>query len=246
VSFKPAWSQPSESRCKELSRTRARCSYSERRSRNREQAAEKDGYYNSQDFSVIVVPFYPLLSVFAHYPQPMTVETPLPDLFLRPASSDDCALILRFIRELAEYERLSHEVVATESVIHESLFGDSPYARVLIAEFQGEPVGYALFFHNYSTFTGRPGIYLEDLFVQPKHRGKGYGKCLLAYVARLAVDERCSRVEWSVLDWNEPAIRFYRSIGATPMDGWTVQRLDGAELASLANEFPTPTMPSED
>jgi GNAT superfamily N-acetyltransferase len=111
------------------------------------------------------------------------------------------------------------------------------YAQSVIGEYQGTAVGYALFFHNFSTFTGRPGIYLEDLYVQPHMRGKGFGKCLLAYLARLAVDKGCTRVEWSVLDWNEPSIQFYRSIGAAPMDEWTVQRLDGEALASFAKEF---------
>ena len=145
--------------------------------------------------------------------------------------------ILGFIIELAEYEKLAHEVVATEDTLRETLFGPTPYAQVIIAELAGVPVGYALFFHNFSTFTGRPGIYLEDLYVQPKHRGQGFGKLLLAYLARKAVDMNCTRVEWSVLDWNQPAIDFYRSIGALPMDGWTVQRLDGDRLASFAKEF---------
>jgi GNAT superfamily N-acetyltransferase len=145
--------------------------------------------------------------------------------------------ILGFIIELAEYEKLAHEVVATEDTLRETLFGPTPYAQVIIAELEGVPVGYALFFHNFSTFTGRPGIYLEDLYVQPKHRGQGFGKLLLSYLARKAVDMNCTRVEWSVLDWNQPAIDFYRSIGALPMDGWTVQRLDGDRLASFAKEF---------
>ena len=111
------------------------------------------------------------------------------------------------------------------------------YAQSVIGEYQGTAVGYALFFNNFSTFTGRPGIYLEDLYIQPHMRGQGFGKCLLAYLARLAVDKGCTRVEWSVLDWNEPSIQFYRSIGAAPMDEWTVQRLDGEALASFAKEF---------
>jgi GNAT superfamily N-acetyltransferase len=167
----------------------------------------------------------------------MQLTTHLDDFTLRSATIDDVPSILGFIIELAEYEKLAHEVVATEDTLRETLFGPTPYAQVIIAELEGVPVGYALFFHNFSTFTGRPGIYLEDLYVQPKHRGQGFGKLLLAYLARKAVDMNCTRVEWSVLDWNQPAIDFYRSIGALPMDGWTVQRLDGDRLASFAKEF---------
>jgi GNAT superfamily N-acetyltransferase len=167
----------------------------------------------------------------------MQLTTHLNDFTLRSATIDDVPSILGFIIELAEYEKLAHEVVATEDTLRETLFGPTPYAQVIIAELAGVPVGYALFFHNFSTFTGRPGIYLEDLYVQPKHRGQGFGKLLLAYLARKAVDMNCTRVEWSVLDWNQPAIDFYRSIGALPMDGWTVQRLDGDRLASFAKEF---------
>ncbi len=167
----------------------------------------------------------------------MQLTTHLNDFTLRSATIDDVPSILGFIIELAEYEKLAHEVVATEDTLRETLFGPTPYAQVIIAELTGVPVGYALFFHNFSTFTGRPGIYLEDLYVQPKHRGQGFGKLLLAYLARKAVDMNCTRVEWSVLDWNQPAIDFYRSIGALPMDGWTVQRLDGDRLASFAKEF---------
>lgn len=167
----------------------------------------------------------------------MQLTTHLNDFTLRSATIDDVPSILGFIIELAEYEKLAHEVVATEDTLRETLFGPTPYAQVFIAELAGVPVGYALFFHNFSTFTGRPGIYLEDLYVQPKHRGQGFGKLLLAYLARKAVDMNCTRVEWSVLDWNQPAIDFYRSIGALPMDGWTVQRLDGDRLASFAKEF---------
>jgi GNAT superfamily N-acetyltransferase len=167
----------------------------------------------------------------------MIINTSLPDFVLRKATVEDCPLILSFIRELAEYEKLLHEVVASVETLEETLFGEEAYAQSIIGEYQGTAVGYALFFHNFSTFTGRPGIYLEDLYVQPHMRGKGFGKCLLAYLARLAVDKGCTRVEWSVLDWNEPSIQFYRSIGAAPMDEWTVQRLDGEALASFAREF---------
>jgi len=167
----------------------------------------------------------------------MKLATSIPDFTIRSTSADDCELILGFIQELADYEKLSHEVVATKETLAETLFGDRPYAEVLIGEFQGVAVGYALFFHNFSTFTGRPGIYLEDIFVKPAMRAKGFGKLMLAYIAKLAVERNCTRVEWSVLDWNEPSIQFYRSIGADPMDEWTVQRLDGAELAQFAQQF---------
>ena len=170
----------------------------------------------------------------------MTIATALPDFVMREAQADDCALILALIRELAEYEKLTHEVVATEEVLRETLFGSRPAAEAIIAEYQGRAVGYALFFHNFSTFTGRPGIYLEDIYVKPEARGRGFGKCLLTYLARLAVERKCTRVEWSVLDWNEPSIRFYRSLGAAPMDEWTVQRLDGAALDEVAAMFEQP------
>jgi GNAT superfamily N-acetyltransferase len=155
---------------------------------------------------------------------------------VREASEEDVPLILSFIRELAEYEKLSHEVVATEEELRESLFGERRYAEVLIAEHDGSPAGFALFFHNFSTFLGRPGIYLEDLFVMPEHRGSGFGKEMLVYLARLARERNCGRLEWWVLDWNEDAIRFYRSLGAVPMDEWTVFRVTGDALDSLASE----------
>ncbi|MDF1766558.1 MAG: GNAT family N-acetyltransferase [Gammaproteobacteria bacterium] len=167
----------------------------------------------------------------------MLLETPIDGFTLRAATLADVGAILGFITELAVYEKLEHEVVATEAILTETLFGPTPYAQVMMAELEGVAVGYALFFHNFSTFTGRPGIYLEDLYVQPDYRGRGFGKLLLAYLARKAVDMNCTRVEWSVLDWNQPAIDFYRSIGAQPMDGWTVQRLDGDRLAKFAKEF---------
>jgi GNAT superfamily N-acetyltransferase len=167
----------------------------------------------------------------------MKLSTSLNDFCIRSSTVDDCELILGFIQELADYEKLSHEVVATSATLAETLFGDKAYAEVLIAEYQGAAVGYALFFHNFSTFTGRPGIYLEDIYIQPQMRAKGFGKSLLSYIAKLAVGRNCTRVEWSVLDWNEPSIQFYRSIGAAPMEGWTVQRLDGDELSSFAKEF---------
>ena len=153
---------------------------------------------------------------------------------IRPATEADVPLIVRFIRGLAEYERLLHECEATEEKIRASLFGPRPDAEVVIAEVDGEPAGFALFFHNYSTFLARRGLYLEDLFVLPDHRGGGVGRALLEHLARLAVERGCGRLEWWVLDWNEPAIRFYRSLGAAPMDEWTVQRVTGDALARLA------------
>lgn len=155
-------------------------------------------------------------------------------LRIEKATERDVPLILSFIKELAEYERLSHEVVATEEMLRASLFGERPMAEVLIAYTGEEAVGFALFFHNFSTFLGRPGIYLEDLYVQPRARGKGIGRALLSRLARLARERGCGRLEWAVLDWNEPAIRFYRNLGAVAMDEWTVFRATGESLARLA------------
>jgi GNAT superfamily N-acetyltransferase len=155
-------------------------------------------------------------------------------LSLRLALPADVPLILHFIRGLAEYERLSDSVVASEALLTETLFGARPYAEVIIAEWDGAPAGFALFFHNYSTFLARPGIYLEDLFVDPAHRGRGIGKALLVRLAQLAVERNCGRLEWSVLDWNEPAIGFYRSLGAIAMDEWTTNRVTGEALEKLA------------
>jgi GNAT superfamily N-acetyltransferase len=154
---------------------------------------------------------------------------------IRSATPADTPLIARLIRGLAEYERLAHEVLLDESELERHLFGERPYAEVLIAEADGgEAAGFALFFHNYSTFLGKPGIYLEDLFVLPDRRAEGHGKALLAALARLAVERGCGRLEWSVLDWNQPSIDFYRSLGAVSMDDWTTYRLTGAALESLA------------
>jgi GNAT superfamily N-acetyltransferase len=155
-------------------------------------------------------------------------------LSIRVAEQGDLPLIAQFICDLAEYERLAHEVRFDEAVLGERLFGARPYAEVLIGEIEGKPQGFALFFHNFSTFEGKPGIYLEDLFVRPEARGSGLGKALLQQLAALAVERDCARLEWSVLDWNDPAIRFYQSMGAKSMDGWTINRLDGAALDSLA------------
>jgi GNAT superfamily N-acetyltransferase len=156
-------------------------------------------------------------------------------LLIRFAVEQDLALIAQFIRDLAEYEKLAHEVRFDEATLGERLFGAQPYAEVLIGEIDGVPQGFALFFHNFSTFEGRPGIYLEDLFVRPEARGSGLGKALLQRLAALAVERDCARLEWSVLDWNEPSIRFYKNLGAKPMDEWTIFRVDGAALDSLAS-----------
>lgn len=155
---------------------------------------------------------------------------------IRNATRADVPLILQLIRELAEYERLAHEVTATEDDLARSLFGTRPIAEVIIAEAEGNVAGYALFFHNYSTFLCKRGIYLEDLFVRPPFRGRGIGKRLLSHLARLAVDRGCVRFEWAVLDWNEPAISFYRSLGAKPMEDWTVFRITGEALQRLADD----------
>ena len=153
---------------------------------------------------------------------------------IRIARADDCATILGFIRDLAEYEKLSHEVVADEAKLRATLFGATPAAEVLIAEDATGPVGFALFFTSYSTFLAKPGLYLEDLFVRPVARGKGIGKALMIELAKICMARDYGRFEWSVLDWNEPALAFYRSLGALPQREWTVQRLTGPALAALA------------
>jgi GNAT superfamily N-acetyltransferase len=155
---------------------------------------------------------------------------------VRAAVSSDVALILQFIKALADYERLSDAVVATEDDLRQTLFSSRPQAEVLIAELDKKPVGFALFFHNFSTFLGRHGLYLEDLFVLPEARGKGVGKTLLITLARLAKERQCGRFEWWVLDWNVDAIKFYEKLGAKPMSDWTVYRVEGEALNALANE----------
>lgn len=155
-------------------------------------------------------------------------------LSIRPATPADLPLIAQFIRELADYEKLAHEVRFDESTLGQKLFGPRPYAEVIIGEIDDAAQGFALFFHNFSTFEGRPGIYLEDLFVRPEARGSGLGKALLAHLAGLCVERDCARLEWSVLDWNEPSIGFYKSLGARMMDEWTVMRVDGNALTVLA------------
>lgn len=155
-------------------------------------------------------------------------------LHIRDAATGDVALILKLIKALAEYEKLLHEVVATEEMLREALFSPNAKAFCLIAEDAGKPVGFALYFFNFSTFLGRHGVYLEDLFVLPEARGAGAGKAILARLAQIALDNDCGRLEWSVLDWNEPAIKFYKSLGAVSMDEWTVNRVTGDALQSLA------------
>jgi GNAT superfamily N-acetyltransferase len=159
------------------------------------------------------------------------METPLD---IRTARPGDEPLILEFIRELAEYEKLAHEVEATPTLLTESLFADGAVAECVFAEWQGEAVGFALFFRNFSTFVGRPGLYLEDLFVRESHRGRGIGKVLLLHLADIARQRGYGRMEWSVLDWNQPAIDFYHSLGAKPLSDWTVFRLDERALETLA------------
>lgn len=154
---------------------------------------------------------------------------------LRSATREDSALILALIRELAEFEKLLHEVAADETTLAEHLFGARPRAEVLIAEVEGATAGFALFFHNFSTFLGKPGLYLEDLYIRPAFRGRGYGRSIMQQLARIAMERGCGRFEWWVLDWNHPAIEFYRSLGAQPMSDWTVQRVSGAALLALAD-----------
>ena len=156
------------------------------------------------------------------------------DLAISAAGEGDVPVILKFIRALAEYEKLSHMVVATEENLREHLFGANPAAQALVARWGGQPAGFALYFRNFSTFLGQDGIYLEDLFVDPAYRGKGIGKALLARLASIAVDQGCGRLEWAVLDWNTPSIEFYRRLGAIPMDDWTTHRLTGDALSALA------------
>lgn len=158
------------------------------------------------------------------------------DFSIRFAKSEDTSLIFKFIQELASFEKLLHEVTTTETELKKTLFGEQKVAEVLIGEHQGKPVAFALFFHNFSTFLGKPGLYLEDLYVKPECRGLGFGLEMLAYLARLAKERGCGRFEWWVLKWNKDAIRFYERIGAKAMDEWTVYRMTGEELNKLAGE----------
>lgn len=166
----------------------------------------------------------------------MKINTKLKDFKLRFAEESDVPLILKFIKELANYEQMLNEVVATEEILKESLF-ERKNAEVIIGEYENNPVAFALFFHNFSTFLGRPGIYLEDLYVKPEMRGKGIGKIMLSFLAKIAVERRCGRLEWWCLDWNEPSIKFYKQMGAVPMDEWTVYRVHEKALNDLAFKF---------
>lgn len=161
--------------------------------------------------------------------------TSIQEFEIKPATEADAPVILSFIKQLARYEKLSHEVVATEATIRQTLFGGRRVAEVAIGYFCEKPVGFVLFFHNYSTFLGRTGLYIEDLFVEEAYRRRGFGRALLVYVARLAQERQCGRLEWSVLDWNEPAIEFYKKLGAVAMSDWTVYRVTGDSLSRLAN-----------
>jgi len=158
------------------------------------------------------------------------------EIEIRPATPQDVPLILTFLRELATYEKLAHEVVATDADMHAALFGERPVVETVIGSLDGEPVGYALFFPTFSTFLGKPGLYLEDLYVRPAARGFGVGRSLLEHLARLTVERGWGRLEWSVLDWNEPSIAFYKRMGAKPMDEWTIFRLTGESLHRLAQK----------
>lgn len=166
------------------------------------------------------------------------ISTRIDGLELRLATETDVPAILSFIQQLAEYEKLSDQVVATEQKLRDTLFSDKAYAEVVLANYQGKDVGFALFFHNYSTFLAKPGIYLEDLFVEPACRGVGVGKALITYLAKLAVERDCGRLEWSVLDWNQPAIDFYQSLGAVMLHDWRINRVTGATLTQMAELFP--------
>lgn len=165
------------------------------------------------------------------------ITTNIPNLTLRFATAADAELILKFIEGLAEYEKLSYEVATNAEQLRHELFGQHPAAEVVIAEYEGHPAGFALFFHNFSTFLGQRGLYLEDLFVQPEFRGKGIGQALLTFLAKTAVERGYGRFEWSVLDWNEPAISFYQKLGARPLDEWTIFRVTGEALTKLAAKY---------
>jgi len=165
------------------------------------------------------------------------INTNIIELSLRFATPDDIPVILEFIKELADFEKLSHEVVATEKMLKKSLFGERPMAEVIIADYLSKPVGFSLFFHNFSTFLGRPGLYIEDLYIKPEHRGMGIGKTILKYLAKLAVERDCGRLEWWVLNWNINALNFYNELGAQAMDQWTVFRITGETLSNLSESY---------
>ena len=166
------------------------------------------------------------------------IETTIQGLSLRLATANDVPQILKFIQDLAEYEKLSDQVVATEEKLQATLFGEKAFAEVVMADYQGQAAGFALFFHNYSTFLAKPGIYLEDLYVDQQLRGKGIGKALITFLAKLAVERDCGRLEWSVLDWNQPAIDFYQSLGAVMLHDWRINRVTGTTLTEMAKMFP--------
>jgi GNAT superfamily N-acetyltransferase len=167
----------------------------------------------------------------------MQFTTNLPGFEIRWAEKTDISLIRTLIFEIAEYEKLSHEVKTQEADLEKYIFGEDKIAEVLLGFFEGQAVGFALFFHNFSTFVGKPGIYLEDLFIREKYRGKGYGKALLTLLARIAVERGCGRLEWSVLDWNKPALDFYQSLGAKIMDEWLINRVTGESLTKMGQMF---------
>lgn len=164
------------------------------------------------------------------------IDTKIKKFKLRFADEKDTKLVLTLIKELADYEKLLSEVVATEEILYDSLFVRKK-AEVIIGEYDGNPVGFALFFHNFSTFLGKPGIYLEDLYIKPEMRGLGLGKAMLAFLGKLAVERNCGRLEWWCIDWNKPSIKFYKKMGAKPMEEWTVYRVDELALSNLASEF---------
>ena len=165
------------------------------------------------------------------------ISTKIEGFHLRKAGRKDISIVLEFIKNLADYEKLSHEVVATEEKLERYLFGEEKVAEVVIGYYGEKPVGFALYVFNFSTFLAKPGIYLEDLFVLEEYRGKGFGKVLLTFLAKLARDKECGRVEWAVLDWNEPSMDFYKSLGARQMTEWTVNRVTGKALEELADQF---------
>ncbi len=165
------------------------------------------------------------------------IHTKIDNLVFRFAEENDVPLILSLIKELAVYEKMLDQVTATEESLKKHLFGDKRHAEVIIPEYKNTPSGYAIFFHNFSTFEGKPGLYLEDIYVKPEQRGKGIGKTMLSYLAKLALERDCARFEWVVLDWNEPSIQFYKSLGAKPQDEWIIYRMEDGSMRKLAEEF---------
>jgi GNAT superfamily N-acetyltransferase len=182
-----------------------------------------------------------MISIISKFPKMnhkrKIIQTRIEGFELRHAEEEDVPIILDLIKELAVYEKLLHEVRATEETLKKNLFGNKRYAETVLGYYKDQPVGFALFFHNFSTFVGKPGLYLEDLYVKPEYRGKGFGKTLLAYLAKIAGERDCGRYEWAVLDWNEPALKFYESLGARVMSEWLIHRVTGEELVKLAEEF---------